>query len=242
MNPDEYETRRKLSFQSYNKLADLLQKNPRIVPPFLNSGFLYIGDQPDIQYNYIDKPSFDNCLVYTHLFEYIDPKDKEVLEVGCGFGRGCNFIKKQYNTKSVVGCDINDNVLKVAKKHFPLIKFVNGNAVKLQQLNTLFDIVVTVETLLYWDCHSDSFGSFASCIKEGGSLLIASDIRRSDTTLDKNFLQHGLRLVNEQDITANVILAIERAINNGCAAENDAKKHQLFQTKYRYVSKHYTRE
>lgn len=213
-----------------------------MVPPFLNSGFLYTENQPKINFNIIDKPVFDNCLIYTHIFEYLDPKGKDVLEVGCGFGRGCNFIKNQYNVKSIVGCDINDNVLKVAKKHFPLIKFVNGNAVKLDLLNKMFDVVVTVETLLYWDCHKDSFKSFASVVREGGSLLIASDIRRTDTTLDEKFKQHGLRLVAEQDITPNVLLAIKRAIDNGVAAEKDEMKYQLYQTKYNYVSKHYIRE
>lgn len=242
MNANEYEIRKKLSSESYNRLANLIEKNPRMVPPFLNSGFLYIGSQPDAQYSYIDKPVFDNCLIYTHLFEYVSPENKEVLEVGCGPGRGCNFIKNQYNVKSITGCDINDNLLKIAKKHFPLIKFVNGDAVKLDLLNKLFDVVVTVETMLYWDCHKDSFKSFASVLKEGGSLLIASDMRRSDITLDKNFLQHGLRLVAEQDITQNVLLAIEQAINKGVAAENDVQKYQMFQTKYRYVSKHFIRE
>lgn len=212
-----------------------------MVPPFLNSGFLYTENQPEIHFNYIDKPVFDNCLIYTHLFEYLDPKDKEILEVGCGFGRGCNFIKNQYNVKNVLGCDINDNVLKIARRCFPLIKFVNGNAVKLNLLNKLFDVVITVETLLYWDTHQDSFKSFAGVIKEGGSLLMASDIRRSDTTLDKNFRQHGLELVAEQDITHNVLLALKKAIDSGVAAEKDEMKYQMYQTKYRYVSKHYKR-
>ena len=213
-----------------------------MVPPFLNSGFLYIGSQPDVQYSYIDKPVFDNCLIYTHLFEYVSPENKEVLEVGCGPGRGCNFIKNQYNVKSITGCDINDNLLKIAKKHFPLIKFVNGNAVKLDLLNKVFDVVLTVETLLYWDCHKDSFKSFASAVRPGGSLLIASDMRRSDTTLDNNFREQGLRLVDEKDITKNVLLAIERYMNKGALAKEDAVKYQMFQTKYRYVSKHYIRE
>ncbi len=242
MNANEYEIRRKLSFESYNRLANLIEKNPRMVPPFLNSGFLYIGSQPDVQYSYIDKPVFDNCLIYTHLFEYVSPENKDVLEVGCGFGRGCNFIKNQYNVKSITGCDINDNLLKIAKKHFPLIKFVNGNAVKLDLLNKVFDVVLTVETLLYWDCHKDSFKSFASTVRPGGSLLIASDMRRSDTTLDNNFREQGLRLVDEKDITKNVLLAIERYMNKGALAKEDAVKYQMFQTKYRYVSKHYIRE
>lgn len=242
MIANEYEIRRKLSFESYNRLANLIEKNPRMVPPFLNSGFLYIGSQPDVQYSYIDKPVFDNCLIYTHLFEYVSPENKEVLEVGCGPGRGCNFIKNQYNVKSITGCDINDNLLKIAKKHFPLIKFVNGNAVKLDLLNKVFDVVLTVETLLYWDCHKDSFKSFASAVRPGGSLLIASDMRRSDTTLDNNFREQGLRLVDEKDITKNVLLAIERYMNKGALAKEDAVKYQMFQTKYRYVSKHYIRE
>jgi len=242
VNQDEYEIRRKLSFDSYDKIAVRIHNNRGIVPPFLNTGFMYETNQPDIKFSSIDRQVFVNCLIYTHLFEYLTPEGKDVLEVGCGFGRGCNFIKNQYNVKSITGCDINNNLLNIARRHFPSINFVNGNAVELNLLNKIFDIVLTVETLLYWDCHKDSFKSFASAVKQGGSLLIASDMRRSDTTLDKNFREQGLQLVHEKDITKNVLLAIESYRNQGVLAKEDAVKYQMFQTKYRYISKHYIRE
>ena len=238
MNPDEYNIRKQLSFGAYRGAAEYFNNRPDMIPDYLNSGFIPTSLKEILfEVDSTEQESKKFCGSYIHLFNYVDPTNKEVLEVGCGMGRGCNFIKNHYNTKSIVGSDINDDLLNVARRWFPSIQFVNADAVSLQSLNTLFDIVITVETLLYWDCHKDSFKSFASALREGGSLLIASDMRNTDTTLDRNFNNVGLKLVNERNINPNVLLSLFQPSYN-----RDLTKIKMFQTKYTCVSKHYVKQ
>ncbi len=239
---DEYTIRRNLSFDSYNPQAEKLLQNKNIIPYYLNSGFVPTALRDFKQVDAFEQEYKEYCNPYIHLFNYLSPTDKNVLEVGCGFGRGCNFIKNMYNPRSIVGCDINDSILAVASHHFPKINFYNADAVSLQTLNSLFDIVVTIETLLYWDCHHQSFNSISSVIKDGGSFLMASDMRRTDTTLDKRFHDVGLKLVDERDITVNVLLSLYRFTDNTVARAIDDKKIKMFTTKYKCVSKHYTKQ
>lgn len=239
---DEYTIRRNLSFESYNPQAERLLQNKNIIPYYLNSGFVPTALKDIVEVDKFEQPYKEYCNPYIHLFNYLDPRDKDVLEIGCGFGRGCNFIKNRYNPRSVMGCDINDSILNVARHHFPKIIFENADTVALHVLNKLFDVVVTVETLLYWDCHDDSFGSISNVIKEGGSFLMASDMRRSDTTLDSKFNNVGLKLVDEKDITPNVLLSLYRPTDNITARSVDDKKIRMFTTKYKCVSKHYVKQ
>lgn len=177
-----------------------------------------------------------------HLFEYVDPTDKDILEVGCGFGRGCFFLKNHYNIRTITGCDINVNVLNVARKYFPEITFLEGNAVSLQELNKQFDIIITVETLLYWDCHSDSFMSMASALRSGGSLLISSYTRRGDTSLDIKFQQHGLKLVDQHDINDKVIQALSEPTDSPKINSSNKVRIDKLKTNLTYVSKHYKKQ
>lgn len=66
-------------------------------------------------------------------------KCKRILEVGCGAGnRGKFFINKGYD---YVGFDISEGMLRIARRKYPQIRFVRGDARKLQ-LKEKFDAIV----------------------------------------------------------------------------------------------------
>lgn len=66
-------------------------------------------------------------------------KCKSILEVGCGVGhRGKLFINKGYD---YVGLDISEGMLKIARRKYPEIRFVQGDVRKLS-LKEKFDAIV----------------------------------------------------------------------------------------------------
>lgn len=68
-------------------------------------------------------------------------KCKSVLEVGCGSGhRGKFFINKGYD---YTGLDISEGMLKIARRKYPEIRFVQGDVRKLT-LKQKFDAIIFI--------------------------------------------------------------------------------------------------
>lgn len=76
-------------------------------------------------------------------------QNDNILVIGCGVGKLCNFLKNKYN--NITGLDKSTNMIKKSKKNFPNIKYINGNAIN----NTIFShnlyniIFIDERTLLY---------------------------------------------------------------------------------------------
>lgn len=66
---------------------------------------------------------------------------KRILEVGCGVGhRGKPFINKGYD---YVGLDISEGMLRIARRKYPQIRFIQGDVRKLS-LKERFDAIIFV--------------------------------------------------------------------------------------------------
>lgn len=74
-------------------------------------------------------------------------KNKNVLDLGCGYGRYLRAINK--HAKRVVGIDISERWLNYAKKKYPNVQLILGNACKIPLKDELFDIIVTVGLFEY---------------------------------------------------------------------------------------------
>jgi len=203
-------------------------------PLFFNSGY----DGCNFQVDEYDKIYKKFCAPYVHLLDdyNITTDGKSLLEVGCGFGRGCFFLKKRYNLQCIVGCDVNPNLIEIAQKTYTKNKFVVGDINNLKHINRLFDIVLTIETQYYWAGNPKIADSFASVVAPGGSLLIATDVRKA-VRIEK--ILRGFKLINENDITNNVL----NSLNDSIQIRDFYKKRiEKLQSTHRYISQHYTRE
>jgi len=74
-------------------------------------------------------------------------KDKNVLDLGCGYGRYIGMINKYAQT--TVGLDISQRWLNYAKQKYPNLKFVLGDACKIPLKDEVFDIIVTIGLFEY---------------------------------------------------------------------------------------------
>lgn len=59
---------------------------------------------------------------YNLMNSYCEFNNKNILEVGCGFG---SFFKLNYKCKNYTGIDVNLNLINSAKKEFPNYNFYN---------------------------------------------------------------------------------------------------------------------
>ena len=151
------------------------------------------------------------------LYHYLAVKSeiagKDVLEVGSGRGGGSRYIAQFLKPKSMTGMDLASNAVDFSNKNHisPNLKYITGNAEKIPIPNESVDVVINVES-----CHA--YGSVDSFLKEvkrvlkpGGHFLI-TDLRGvPGMEILKNQLKNsGLILQEEEDITNNVVQAIEK--------------------------------
>jgi ubiquinone/menaquinone biosynthesis C-methylase UbiE len=150
---------------------------------------------------------------------------KTVLEVGSGRGGGANYLAEAFAPASYTGLDLAQSAVDLANTihRQPNLKFIQGSAESLPLPDESVDVVINVES-----CHS--YGSVDNFLKEvtrvlkpGGHLLLV-DFRNEENvekmeTLKSQLRTTGMTVLQEEDITQNVIQSIE--------AEDEAKRARI---------------
>lgn len=72
--------------------------------------------------------------------EYKKSKGNKLLDVGCGTGNHDVFLKQKY---SILGVDLNEGMLKIARKKIKGVKFRVSDMKKLK-LNQKFDVIISL--------------------------------------------------------------------------------------------------
>ncbi|MEO0229831.1 MAG: class I SAM-dependent methyltransferase [candidate division WOR-3 bacterium] len=85
--------------------------------------------------------AYDRALIKALSAINIDIESARILDVGCGGGSLINFIRLGFPPENIVGIDIQKERIEEAKRRFPNIKFVHGDASKMQFNDESFDIV-----------------------------------------------------------------------------------------------------
>lgn len=70
----------------------------------------------------------------------IKPHDN-ILDLCCGTGDLAGIIKKSHPNVCVTGIDFSDKMLDIAKKKYPQVEFLQGDATSLPYENNTFDII-----------------------------------------------------------------------------------------------------
>ena len=113
---------------------------------------------------------------------------------------------------SFLGLDIAHNAVKLANQNHSCdgLHFIQGNAENLPFADASFDVIINVES-------SHAYGSVPAFLEEVKRVLkpngyfLCTDMRCPEgmQTLKKNLLTTGMKLFLQEDITKNVIRAIE---------------------------------
>lgn len=179
---------------------------------FMNYGYVPFASETPLTLLSEDEINRYSLQLYHYLISTVNVSGKEMLEVGSGRGGGANYIKKYLKPKKITGLDIAYNAVKLAnEKHSAEgLQFVQGNAESLPFADESFDVVINVES-----CHA--YGSVPDFLKEVKRVLrpegyfLCTDMRSPNgmQTLKNNLLATGMHLSLQEDITENVIKAIE---------------------------------
>jgi len=114
--------------------------------------------------NYIERPAMTS-LLSTRV------KGKKVLDLGCGSGLFTRMLKDW--GAEVVGSDISEGLLKIAKQENPDIKFVVENAASTGFSNETFDIVTSSMMVHYFENLEILFNEVSRILKKEGEFVFS---------------------------------------------------------------------
>ena len=160
--------------------------------------------------------------LYRHIAGAIDLTEKKVVEIGSGRGGGASYIARHLKPRSMVGIDICKKAVEFCNNFYSIdgLSFAQGDAESLPLADGSVDVVVNLES-------SHCYGSMARFLSEVHRVLspdgyfLFSDHRDHDkiNLLREQLGNSGLNLITQNDITLNVVRALE--------LDNDRKRNLI---------------
>jgi ubiquinone/menaquinone biosynthesis C-methylase UbiE len=95
----------------------------------------------------------------------------ELLDVACGTGSHALILKKSFN---ITGVDINENMLKIARKKVSGVDFIHGDMKKLE-IGSKFDVIICIFSAIHYNSNYSeleyTLTNFYNHMKNGGILI-----------------------------------------------------------------------
>jgi len=179
---------------------------------FMNYGYAVPGANT-LRLAETDEPDRHWIQLYHHVAGAVDLEKCTVLEVGSGRGGGASFIKRYLRPASVIGVDVSKDAIDLSRKRHRVdgLEFRVGDAEDLPFDDSSLDVVVNVESSHCYPSFQKFMAEVRRVLQPGGHLLYADFRDRSSVEAWRESLKgSGLSIVREEDITSNVILALER--------------------------------
>jgi SAM-dependent methyltransferase len=151
--------------------------------------------------------------LYHRVAAAIDVRGLDVLEIGCGRGGGCSFIKRYLQPRSVMGVDLSSRAISLCRQHRarPGLTFFRGDAESLPLGNAAFDVVVNVESSHCYGSMPRFLSEVRRVLRPGGHFLFADLRPASEVERLRGYLRaSALQVLDEERLTPGVLAALHR--------------------------------
>jgi len=152
--------------------------------------------------------------LYHRVAGAVDLLGKDVLEVGSGRGGGAAYVVEAFKPRSFTGADFSEVAVEFCRNHYKAegLSFVWGDAEKLPFPDESFDAVMNIESAHCYGSLERFLAEVYRVLRPQGHLLF-TDLMPSERvgTLRSLLGRLGFTVVEEEDITPNVLLALELA-------------------------------
>lgn len=202
--------KRRLWRSWYDFLAKSYQKEDW---EFMNYGFADIDHQlKPINLSLEEAQNKYFIQLYQKVASITNLQHKKVLEIGSGRGGGSFFIAKYLSPAEIIGIDIAQENIALSKQLYqlPNLSYQEGDSENLPFLENSFDVILNVESSHCYGSMNKFLAEVYRVLKPHG-LFSWADLRPINDLekLEKSFTKSGLILVEKQNITPNVIKALE---------------------------------
>tara|TARA_E500000178_G_scaffold354064_1_gene421827 strand:- start:1594 stop:2322 length:729 start_codon:yes stop_codon:yes gene_type:complete len=108
-----------------------------------------------------------------------------LMDAGCASGFFLDYISKSYNKVKLAGLDFSSELLKIAKKDYPFIKFFNRNLLhrKLKKVDQSYDITTCLGTLHAFDNIKVPLKNLFAITKKGGTIIVFTLVNKHDVNV-----------------------------------------------------------
>lgn len=206
--------RRWVSKILFGYLTKATRDNPVL---FLNFGYAdthHFSKKLELQEK--DEPDRICINLYHHVANAVDLKGLDVLEISSGHGGGASYIMRYLKPKTLLGIDRNADAIAFCNRRYstPGLSFFEGNAEALSYSDNSFDAIINVEASHYYSM-KPFIKEVVRVLRPNGYLLFADlRTRKESHVLHEHFVRSRLAIVEKENITANVVEAIDLAGDN----------------------------
>ncbi len=191
----------------------LAKKIPATDWQFMNYGYLPHTNEPTLTLpNDAEVVQRYPLQMYHYLALKTSLTGKHVLEVGSGRGGGAKHLAAFFKPTTYTGLDLAQSAVDLANKGNTLtnLNFIHGSAEAIPLADNSIDVVVNVESCHAYGSVEKFLSEVKRVLKPGGYLLLV-DFRGDNNmpVLQNQLKTSGLALLEEEDITDNVIRSIE---------------------------------
>jgi len=190
----------------------LIAKDRDLRLSVLNHGYAAAEPAQAIALTEEEEPNRYGLQLYHRVAVAVSLEGKDVLEVSCGRGGGARFLARRLKPKSYIGLDQSARTTELCRRvhDLPGLSFVTGDAERLAFPDACLDAVINIEA-------SGNYGDIEMFLQEvvrvlrpKGFLLLA-DFREPANmeALKRQCAQAGLSILEEEDITANVLRSMD---------------------------------
>lgn len=142
----------------------------------------------------------------------VDLAGLDVAEISAGRGGGAAQVCQAFRPRSVTGIDIASSAVAFCRRvhRLPNLRFIQGDAEDLPLFDQSVDAVINIEASFCYGDIDRFFTEVRRVLRPGGHFLYA-DLRlhhEVDELLDA-LRRSGMSVVDAEDITANVVCALE---------------------------------
>jgi ubiquinone/menaquinone biosynthesis C-methylase UbiE len=211
-------TFRRVMMRTWYESLVVLDRNKQIT--FMNYGYSELDPGENrLPLNDEEEANRYAIQLYHQVAGAIDLRGKEVVEIGSGRGGGAAYVSRNLKPQSMRGIDISKNAVDFCNKYYANdgLSFARGDAERIPLADNSIDVIINVESSHCYGSMSRFLGEVARVLRPGGYFLF-TDHRDQDQmpVLRQQLDEAGFQTVNETDITANVVRALE--------LDNDRKK------------------
>jgi ubiquinone/menaquinone biosynthesis C-methylase UbiE len=191
---------------------------------FMNYGYVPNANEKPIELPEDPKLQKYSLQMYHYLATKTTIEGMQVLEIGSGRGGGAKYIASSLKPSFYTGLDLAQSAVDLANKihQVPNLKFIQGSAESIPFPDNSVDVVMNVESCHGYGSVPQFLSEVKRVLKPNGYLLLVdfrSGGKKNMDALRDQIKQTGLQIIEEENISKNVLTAIE--------AEDESKKARI---------------